>query len=644
MTTIETTSSLLNCDVCVAGGGPAGVPAAIAAARNGAKVILCQDRPVLGGNASSEIRMHIVGADGSGKRGSALATETREGGIIEEIRLENAIHNPQRSASMMDFILFDMCQREPNLTLMLNTCVTAAQVESGVIRSVTAERQSTEDIFQIHAKVFIDCTGDGRLGLEAGAEFREGRESKAEFGESMAQDAHDDKRLGSSLLFQARKHDKPMPFTAPSWAKRFTERELHLRNHAAAGDTDCGFDYGYWWIEWGGCFDTIKDNEMIRDKLLAILMGAWDHVKNGDPTDPNYPNPDSHGASHWALDWFGFVPGKRESRRFKGLHTITELDVMAGSAFSDAIAYGGWPIDTHPPEGTDAIDERPAVQHEVPYLFDIPLSACVSCNVPNLMFAGRNISATHLGFAATRVMATCAVMGQGVGVAAAYAVQQNQQPNTLPQNTVAMRAIQQELLREDAYLIDPLNDDPRDLARSAKLSASSEQPEGKAENVLSGQTRATHGPKGVAPQRMRSGVHRWMSDPAKGLPASLELSWEHAVNIGEVQLIFDTGLHRVLTLSMSGGYTNLMQWGQPQEETVAAYKIEVERDGVWQTFAEVEGNYLRRRCHTAEEVVSSSRLRLTVLATHGLDHARLCEIRVYPEPAPGFLQSAGTEA
>jgi hypothetical protein len=644
MKTTETTPKLLNFDVCVAGGGPAGVPAAIAAARNGAKVVLCQDRPVLGGNASSEIRMHIVGADGSGKRGSALATETREGGIIEEIRLENAVNNPQRSNSMMDLILYDMCQREPNLTLMLNTCVTAAQVEEGIIRSVTAERQSTEDVFQVNAKVFIDCTGDGRLGVEAGAEFYEGRESKAEFSESMAQEAHDTKRLGSTLLFQARKHDKPMPFTPPSWAKRFTERELHLRNHAAAGDTDCGFDYGYWWVEWGGCLDTIKDNETIRDNLMAILMGAWDHVKNGDPTDPNYPNPDAHGASHWALDWFGFVPGKRESRRFKGQHTITELDVMAGSSFHDAIAYGGWPIDTHPPEGIDAIDERPAVQHEVPYLFDIPLSACVSCNVPNLMFAGRNISATHLGFAATRVMATCAVMGQGVGVAAAYAVQHDARPNTLSANSEAIHAIQQELLREDAYLIDPINDDPRDLARSATVSASSEQPGGEAINVLSGQTRATHGPKGVAPARMRSGVHRWMSDPAAGLPASLELSWDQPVNIGEIQLIFDTGLHRVLTLSMSGGYTNLMQWGEPQQETVASYKIEVERDGAWQTLVEVQGNYLRRRCHSLEETVSSPGLRLTVLATHGQDHARVCEIRVYPDATIGFLPAPDSES
>lgn len=409
-----------------------------------------------------------------------------------------------------------------------------------------------------------------------------------------------------------------------------------MRIHATEGKTDFGYEYGSWWIEWGGCLDTIKDNETIRDELLGILLGAWDHVKNGDPNDPNYPNPDSHGASHWALDWFGFIPGKRESRRFVGLHTLTEQDVMGSRPFPDAIAYGGWAIDTHPPEGIDAIDERPAIQHPVPHLYDIPLSVCVSRNVPNLMFAGRNISATHLAFASTRVMATCSVIGQGVGVAAAYAVAHGRPPRDLPQDQEAMKAIQQELLRQDAYLIDPRNEDPRDLARSAKVSASSEQPGGEAANVLSGQTRATHGPKGVPPRRARPGTHRWMSDPGEGLPASLELDWSRPVTIAEIQLTFDTGLHRVLTLSQSDGYTRTMQWGRPQEETVADYRIDVKLDGKWQPLVTVEKNYLRRRRHCLKDAVTTQSLRVTVLSTNGLDHARVCEIRVYSEAASGF--------
>jgi flavin-dependent dehydrogenase len=158
------------CDVLVAGGGIAGVCCALAAARLGARVILCQDRPVLGGNASSEVRMHIVGATGLGG-GVALETELREGGIIEELRLDLAVQNPQRSPSMMDLLLFDKCRREPSLALYLNTAIVAADVADGMIRSVRAERQSTEDNFIIRARTFVDCTGDGRLGVEAGAPF-----------------------------------------------------------------------------------------------------------------------------------------------------------------------------------------------------------------------------------------------------------------------------------------------------------------------------------------------------------------------------------------------------------------------------------------------------------------------------------------
>ncbi|WP_207447554.1 FAD-dependent oxidoreductase [Bacillus sp. SD088] len=154
----------LYCDILVAGGGAAGVPTAIAAARNGAKVILCQDRSVLGGNASSEVRMHIVGADASGKRGKKLETEAREGGIIEEIRLETAVRNPQRSPSMLDLIYYEKCRENDNLTLLLNTVVTDAIADQGIIKQVIAERQSTEDIFTIKAAIFVDCTGDGRLG------------------------------------------------------------------------------------------------------------------------------------------------------------------------------------------------------------------------------------------------------------------------------------------------------------------------------------------------------------------------------------------------------------------------------------------------------------------------------------------------
>ena len=223
----------LNCDILVAGGGPAGVACAIAASRCGTRVILCQDRPVLGGNASSEIRMHIQGANciGPFERGLELQTEPREGGIIEEIRLENCVRNPQRSASMLDLIFYEKCRSEASLTLMLNTTVTHAEMSGRRIDAVTADRQSTEDSFRIAAKVFVDCTGDGRLGVEAGASYMEGRENRVQFSESLAPEQPDHLHLGSSILFQARKHSLPMPFKAPSWARRFNREELTLQLH-----------------------------------------------------------------------------------------------------------------------------------------------------------------------------------------------------------------------------------------------------------------------------------------------------------------------------------------------------------------------------------------------------------------------------
>ncbi|MFA6242206.1 MAG: FAD-dependent oxidoreductase, partial [Candidatus Hydrogenedentales bacterium] len=529
------TLQALSCDVFLAGGGPAGIACALAAARNGARTVLCQDRPVLGGNASSEVRMHIVGADCSGKRCAELATEAREGGIVEEIRIDNAVRNPQRSASMMDLILYEKCRAEPNLTLLLNTTVVAARTENRRIVEVQAERPSTEDRFMIAAQVFVDCTGDGRLGVEAGASFREGREARDAFDESLAPLRPDTYRLGSTLLFQARKHDHPMPFVAPAFARTFTEDDLRLRPHATAID-DYGHEYGYWWVEWGGTLDTIKDNEAIRDELLAIQVGVWDHIKNGG----------DHGAECWALEWVGFLPGKRESRRFIGLHTLTQDDVMQSRAFDDAIAYGGWPIDMHPPRGVDAPDEQPCEQHPVPNLYDIPLRCCISRDVENLMFAGRNMSATHVAFSSTRVMATCFVVGQGVGVAAAHAVAMKTSPSALPGNREAMKAIQQALLRDDCYLIGLRNEDGAAIARSAHVTASSEQPDGPASAVLSGQTRSVHGAGGAPADRARPGTHRWMSDPSSGLPAWLMLSWDRPILPREIRVVFDTGLHRVL--------------------------------------------------------------------------------------------------
>jgi hypothetical protein len=622
----------LACDVLVAGGGPAGVPCALAAARSGAKVILIQDRQVLGGNASSEIKMHIVGANafGHAERGQALTTEARESGIIEELRLRNCIENPQRAGTMMDLILLDMVKAEPNITLLLNTTVTAASVSNGKITHAIADRQSTEDRFIIQAENFVDCTGDGRLGAEAGAPFLRGRESKSEFNESLAQDARDQKSLGSSIMFTASRHDQPMPFKAPTWVRKFKKDELNFRLYDLPGDEEPSLEYGFWWVEWGGQLNTIKDNELIRDQLLAIVLGIWDYIKNGEEGQPHKQW--QKASANWALDWFSFVPGKRESRRFKGKHILTQNDVVASRRFPDAICYAGWPMDLHPPEGVDAPMEKPCTQHVVPNLYDVPLAACVSDTIPNLLFAGRDISATHVAFASTRVMATCAVVGQGVGTAAAYSAKTGIEPSALSTNPAAMRAIQQRLLRDDSYLINQPNLDPHDSAKRATVTASSHQEGAQPSQILSGQNRSVHGPMGAPQGRNNPGLHRWMSDPAKGLPAWLEISWDAPVDIAQVQLTFDTGFHRHMTLSASHGYTKRMVWGRPQPETIKDYTLQALIAGGWQTIASVTDNHFRLARHTLATPIKTTKLRINITATNGLDHARIFEVRTYADP------------
>jgi glycine/D-amino acid oxidase-like deaminating enzyme len=609
----------LSCDVLVAGGGIAGVCGALAAARLGVKVILCQDRAVLGGNASSEVRMHIVGATGLAG-GVELAAELREGGIVEELRLDLAVHNPQRAPALLDLLLYDKCRREPNLTLLLNTVVDGVELNGRLVRAVTATRASTEDRFRITAASFVDATGDGRLGAEAGVAFRQGRVT--EFAERLAVPAADARTLGSTILLQARHHPQPMPFVAPPWVRRFEPKDFRLRPFGRPG-FDLGLEYGYWWAEWGGCLDTLKDNERIRDELLAITLGIWNHIKN----ESGLP------VENWALEWIGFVPGKRESRRFVGRHVLSESDLFTSRPFADAIAYGGWPVDLHPPEGVDAPEVPPCDQHHLPHLYDIPLRACLAREFDNLLFAGRNLSATHVAFASTRVMATCGVIGQGVGTAAALACRAQVAPASLPETPALMREVQQRLLRDDCYLVGGVNSDDGDLVRSAMaVTASSAQPGAEAELIRSGQTRAVHGDgRGICapPDRARPGLHRWMSAPGAGLPAWLEIRWPRPVVLSEIVLVFDTGLHRLLTLSQADGYTAKVLWGRPQPETVRDYRVEALTPTGAVLVADVAGNHQRRGVHRLATPLEATALRVTVSATNGIDHARICEVRAY---------------
>lgn len=443
-------------DVVVVGGGLAGVCAAVAAARLGSSVALVTNRPVLGGNSSSEIRVWVVGATAHGTQRFA-----RETGIMGELFLENQYRNPQGNAVYWDQVVLDLVRAEPGVHLHLNTDVRTVSTadRDGVARitSVTGWTMGSEIETTFTAPVFLDCTGDGLVGALAGATYRVGREGRDEYGEEWAPEHADDELLGSSIFFSTHDTGRPEKFVPPSIAVDLTTTPILANRAIATGDDGCD----YWWIEWGGELDTVGDNERIRDELWGVVYGIWDHIKNSGSFD----------ADTLTLDWVGAIPGKREYRRFLGDHTLTQQDLLSQRTFPDTVAYGGWSIDLHPVEGVYA-ETAGAQQRYTDGTYDIPFRSLYSADVTNLLFAGRNISASHVAFGSTRVMATCATQGQAAGTAAHLVAQRRTTPRELGTDHIAV--LQQTLLREDAPLIGVRADDDADLAPLADVTASSE--------------------------------------------------------------------------------------------------------------------------------------------------------------------------
>ena len=458
-----------SCDVVVIGGGLSGICAAIAAARHGCTTILVQDRPVLGGNASSEIRVPPGGAN----QGNAWARET---GIVEELMTEDRARNDDWVGEGLmnpqwDLVLYEAVRAEPNLTLHLNTSARGVEMASASrIGAVLAAQAGSERSFRIAAPLVIDCTGDGTVGAAAGAEFRYGREARSEFGEPMAPPKADDQTQGSSLMFHSRDAGQPAPFTPPPWAVRYpTKGSLAGRRCHRRG----GIYAGYWWCEVGVPYHTIDDNEAIREEALRHLMGVWDHIKNVR---------EDAGAERLVLDWIGTVPGKRESRRLVGDYILKQGDLTQRNPFADSVAYGGWFVDVHtmggiltaaegkPPEALCG-DPNASDAVRVP-VYSIPLRSLYSKNIENLFMAGRNLSATHVAMGSTRLMLTCALLGQAVGTAAALCLREKATPRQVASAHIA--ALQQQLLKDDCYIPGVRNADPADLALGAMVSATSE--------------------------------------------------------------------------------------------------------------------------------------------------------------------------
>lgn len=440
------------CDFCVCGGGLAGLSAAIAAARQGLKVILCNDRATLGGNSSSEFRVWISGASALGNNRYA-----DEGGIIGELALESLYRNKEGNPHLWDILLLDTVLKEKNIELLQNARVMNADLKDNLLSAVKIYQHTTERHYVIEADYYADCTGDGYLAVKAGAEWVYGNADQEADRQSVSSYEEKKSALGSTIFFYKKLCDHPVKYVRPDFAYPWQEIARIIRETGKVVSLKLdGCDY--WWLEYGGELDSIQDSEMIQYELLKIVYGLWDYIKNSGEFE----------SDRYTLEWVGMLPGRRESRRILAKHTLTTQEIHDQQEFEDAVAYGGWPVDLHPSAGF--FDERESCNQMDTSVYSIPLGSLLCRDVDNLFLAGRNAGMTHGAMASARVMKTCALMGQAAGSAAAFAVRYNQKPHLF--DKVHLHQLQQQLLKDDVWLIGVPNQDPEDLAGTARLEAS----------------------------------------------------------------------------------------------------------------------------------------------------------------------------
>lgn len=605
-------------DLIVVGGGVSGVCAAIGAARAGLQVALVQNRSVFGGTASSEIRMHIVGANCHSSK-----PDLRETGILEEILLENKRRNPYAAFPVFDMIMWEKVYMENSITTYLNTNMDDVIMEEGRISKIVCHQNSTETEVILTGKLFIDATGHGTLGVMAGASFRIGSEAGSEFHEPTAPEVANRDTMGNTIMFLAADRGEPVVFEKPVWANTYTEEDLKYRSHVdeisvqvdggGTGKPEEGknqlpefsnVDAGYWWIELGGDNrDIIEQGEEIRDELLKCVYGVWDHIKNQG----------SHGVENYDLEWVGMVPGYRESRRLEGDYILNENDVRSNRVFEDAVAYGGWPMDVHVPGGIRDLNSFASKVYNFEGCYTIPYRCYCSKNVDNLMMAGRDISTSKMAFSSTRVMGTCAVGGQAVGIAAALAVKYGCTPKQVGEQHI--RRLQQELLKNDCFIPGFSNEDEGDWARTAAVCATSEQEGCKAENVINGVSRNVNGK-----------VNCWKSASLQE-PQMLTLKLSGAHDVRQVRLTFDTDLSHEIQPSMIKHVRDRQGKGLPRE-LVKDYNVSLLSGGTVVCTREVMNNGQRLNVLDFDGI-DCDEVQIVVKASYGKDYASIFEVRIY---------------
>ena len=410
----ETPEDAGNFDLVVVGGGIAGTCTAVSAARLGLQVALIQDRPVLGGNNSTEVRVHLNGEVN-------LPPYPELGGVVNE--LDTGLRgNAQPAEHYNDQRKLKVVQAEQNIRLFLDTHAFKVDKQGDRIVAVIAQDIRKGTRLQFTAPLFADCTGDGTLGFLAGADFRMGRESKEQTGESLAPEQPDKMTMGASVQWYSTEGDRSSSFPDCPWALQFNEQSCQ---YLIRGDWD--------W-ETGMNRDQITEFEYIRDYALRAVYGNWAYLKNKSRDRAKYANRQ--------LEWVAYIAGKRESRRLLGDIILQQQDIQRRKRFTDSFVTTTWSIDLHYPDPKNSQyfpDEefRSIAQFNQIKPYPIPYRCLYSRNISNLMMAGRCISVTHVALGTVRVMRTGGMMGELIGMAASLCKKNNTTPRGVYENHLA---------------------------------------------------------------------------------------------------------------------------------------------------------------------------------------------------------------
>ena len=395
-------------DFVVVGGGVAGMCAAVTAAREGLRVALINDRPILGGCNSSEVRVHLGGYIN-------LKPYPNLGNLIREFG-HSKVGNAMPAENYEDSKKQQFVDAESNITLFPSTRAISVKMRGDKIKSVLTKHIETGEELVFEAPLFSDCTGDGTIGYLAGADFRMGRESRAEHNEGLAPIEGDKMTMGASVQWNSKDTDLPKTFPEFNYGLGFNET------------TTQKVTMGEWTWETGMNFNQITDFERVRDYGMAVIYSNWSYLKNHSSVKNKY--------SKRELDWVAYVAGKRESRRLLGDVILTENDVCNGVDYEDGSATTSWSIDLHYPDPINTkyfpgAEFKSIANHRQIHPYAVPYRCLYSRNIENLFMAGRNISVTHVALGTTRVMRTTAMLGEVVGMAASICYKNKSLPRSV---------------------------------------------------------------------------------------------------------------------------------------------------------------------------------------------------------------------